>query len=674
MSLPDGRSVDFRGYADRIDVGADGTIHVVDYKTGRPDDYLKLSEDNPDDLGRRLQLAVYGQAARMLMGAPDADVLAQYWFVSAKGRFKRVGYSVTPEVLARVGKTVGMIVEGIEAGVFPHHPTASSTDPWVRCVFCDPDGLGVTDLRRQLDRKQSDLGLAPSGIWWTRRRSSTSIPRRKSCPMPDPVPSSRPGGPSSDHRGPRHDAVRRGRRRIGEDLGPGRPGAGPGDERRSRAAQHRRHHLHRESRCRASRPHPGRLESAAEADPGGEDGARCRHALDQLDGAAIGTLHSFAQRLLSEHPIEAGLPPRVEVLDEVSSKVAFEAPLVDRSAIELLADLDPGTNDPAAARLRRQARRRSGRWPRPSTTTGTWSRKGFLRTDPSHLRRCIAVVRWPWRPSGEVCAEPCRDPDDKLRVRLDEIADRMRRVGGRSTDELELLEAIGNQPPSRCRASGSANRAKKASCDCDLKEFRRGYGGRRRPGGRPYPGGQRLRRADRQRHPCLHPASGGRPQARRSAGVPRPSRAGPGAAARPDHGPAVRATLHERYQRLLLDEFQDTDPIQIELAVRIAAADPRASRQERELWDEVDVAPGQLFVVGDPKQSIYRFRRADISTFLASRPNVSAPRAAGTVELTANFRTVASDHRVGQHDVRRSDGEPDDVDDAGAVASPTTSL
>ena len=51
---------------------------------------------------------------------------------------------------------------------------------------------------------------------------------------------------------------------------------------------------------------------------------RWRTALDQLDGAAIGTLHSFAQRLLSEHPVEAGLPPRVEVLDEVSSKVAFD--------------------------------------------------------------------------------------------------------------------------------------------------------------------------------------------------------------------------------------------------------------------------------------------------------------------------------------------------------------
>ncbi|MCA1674569.1 MAG: UvrD-helicase domain-containing protein, partial [Actinobacteria bacterium] len=47
-------------------------------------------------------------------------------------------------------------------------------------------------------------------------------------------------------------------------------------------------------------------------------------ALDLLDRAAIGTLHSFAQRILNEHPIEAGLPPRLEVLDEISSQVAFE--------------------------------------------------------------------------------------------------------------------------------------------------------------------------------------------------------------------------------------------------------------------------------------------------------------------------------------------------------------
>ena len=65
------------------------------------------------------------------------------------------------------------------------------------------------------------------------------------------------------------------------------------------------------------------FEREAVGDPDGDPGDRCRSALEQLDGSAIGTLHSFAQRILSEHPIEAGLPPRVEVVDEVSSEVAF---------------------------------------------------------------------------------------------------------------------------------------------------------------------------------------------------------------------------------------------------------------------------------------------------------------------------------------------------------------
>ena len=47
-------------------------------------------------------------------------------------------------------------------------------------------------------------------------------------------------------------------------------------------------------------------------------------AIQQLDGAAVGTLHSFAQRILAEHPVEAGLPPGIEVLDEIGSQVEFE--------------------------------------------------------------------------------------------------------------------------------------------------------------------------------------------------------------------------------------------------------------------------------------------------------------------------------------------------------------
>jgi superfamily I DNA/RNA helicase len=99
------------------------------------------------------------------------------------------------------------------------------------------------------------------------------------------------------------------------------------------------------------------------------------------------------------------------------------------------------------------------------------------------------------------------------------------------------------------------------------------------------------------------------------------------------HGREVRARLQDRYRRILLDEFQDADPIQIELAVRIAAGAAGGAGD----WQDVQVPEGALFVVGDPKQSIYRFRRADIATYL------EAQRLLGReLHLTTNFRTAPS--------------------------------
>ena len=67
---------------------------------------------------------------------------------------------MTPEVLDRVGETSGRWSAGIEAGVFPNYPTAASTSPFVECPYCDPDALGVIDLRRRLERKRADPALA----------------------------------------------------------------------------------------------------------------------------------------------------------------------------------------------------------------------------------------------------------------------------------------------------------------------------------------------------------------------------------------------------------------------------------------------------------------------------------------------------------------------------------
>jgi ATP-dependent helicase/nuclease subunit A len=72
----------------------------------------------------------------------------------------------------------------------------------------------------------------------------------------------------------------------------------------------------------------------------------------------------------------------------------------------------------------------------------------------------------------------------------------------------------------------------------------------------------------------------------------------------------VRRFMQEQFTHIFVDEFQDTDPIQVELLVLLSADDPAETD-----WRAVRPKPGKLFLVGDPKQSIYRFRRADIITY-----------------------------------------------------------
>ncbi len=73
----------------------------------------------------------------------------------------------------------------------------------------------------------------------------------------------------------------------------------------------------------------------------------------------------------------------------------------------------------------------------------------------------------------------------------------------------------------------------------------------------------------------------------------------------------VRRLLKEKIEALFIDEFQDTDPIQGELLLFLAEEKPGTAQS----WQEVRLQPGKLFVVGDPKQSIYRFRGADITAY-----------------------------------------------------------
>ncbi|MEM8930791.1 MAG: UvrD-helicase domain-containing protein [Acidobacteriota bacterium] len=101
------------------------------------------------------------------------------------------------------------------------------------------------------------------------------------------------------------------------------------------------------------------------------------------------------------------------------------------------------------------------------------------------------------------------------------------------------------------------------------------------------------------------------------------------------HDAAVAAELRDAFDRLFVDEFQDTDPLQAEVLLRLAA-DGDVPADD---WLAARPAPGKLFLVGDPQQSIYRFRRADGVLYRAIRDRLDAA-GAGIVRLGRSFRSI----------------------------------
>jgi ATP-dependent exoDNAse (exonuclease V) beta subunit len=98
----------------------------------------------------------------------------------------------------------------------------------------------------------------------------------------------------------------------------------------------------------------------------------------------------------------------------------------------------------------------------------------------------------------------------------------------------------------------------------------------------------------------------------------------------------VRQALGRRYPRILVDEFQDTDPLQAEILWRLAGEGNPDS-----LWHERSIRRGALFLVGDPKQAIYRFRGADVETYLVAKRALAKQDPAAILEVSANFRSQA---------------------------------
>jgi ATP-dependent exoDNAse (exonuclease V) beta subunit len=356
-------------------------------------------------------------------------------------------------------------------------------------------------------------------------------------------------------------------------------------------------------------------------------------ALAELELARVGTIHAFCGDLLRERPVEAGVDPLFEVAAE--DEAAGIADRAFESWFEVaLADPPEGV----ARILRRRSR---GQRPREMLRDALGSlieHRDFptrWRRDPFDRRGAIDTIMEQLVGLGSLAVRSSW-PDDYLTRNLAEIARfveenaRTEAVRGRDYDGLEaLLRDLARAASWRWKGAqrtryGVLTRdevlAQRDKIKDDLDRF--------------------VAASDADLAPLLQEAL----QSAIRAYEQLKARAGrldfldllikTRDLIRDDAG--VRAELQRRFTHFFVDEFQDTDPLQAEILLLLAADDAGETD-----WRNVQTLPGKLFLVGDPKQSIYRFRRADVAVYEEVKRRLLAT-GAELVHLSTSFRGLPS--------------------------------
>ena len=390
---------------------------------------------------------------------------AEYWFLR-KDRGKRITLPLTPEVDQACGEALTVIADGIAGGLFPHRPPEG--DSWagfIECPYCDTDGLGVKELRDRWERKRHDPRLA------------------RYLALVDPAATAAAAvTPELPDAAARQEITGRLDRTLFVEAG-----AGSGKTRclvdrvvatvlspdpaiplRHVAAVTFTEKAGAELRDRLRTAFESELETA---EPGSQRAVRAAGALDDLDAAAIGTLHSFAERILGEHPVEAGLPPLIEVRDEVASGVAFDnrwtvlrTTLLDDPALApaLLLAMSAGMR---LDDLRSMALAFNGNWDLLEPRVLATPAPGL---PPVEVAGLITEAR---RLAG--LRDHCTDDDDKFLPRLGELAGWAARLESAADDPARiavLAEAsdpeVGLRPPAQLgqlRAAPAQDRMRRRS-------------------------------------------------------------------------------------------------------------------------------------------------------------------------------------------------------------------
>ncbi len=344
-------------------------------------------------------------------------------------------------------------------------------------------------------------------------------------------------------------------------------------------------------------------------------------ALRELDGAAVATLHGFALRILSEHPLEAGLPPNFETIDEISGQVVFRETF-ERFRDELFSDPEWGETLLLADALGIDTDRDF--YALADALENNWDL--LQRIEPPALPEIdfSGLVN-----DGEHLASRIDEhsgPGDRMTRLLEELREVVEHIAG-GFDVIEQTAVLnGAGLSSGSRAGNSKYWPDIANIREEYESFRAAVEKHR---------SQLVDFVLRRSTTRLSNFILDEVENRRLRG--RLNFHDLLVFARdllsdPIHGSVIRKRVHAKYRSLLIDEFQDTDPLQIQI-VTLVATSPDDPPQES--WVDMVTRPGHLFFVGDPKQSIYRFRRADISLYMQAQQHHQSRE----IRLLTNFRS-----------------------------------
>ncbi len=663
VSISPGRAIRLRGFVDRIDIDgradADGGYVVIDYKKGRSTRFKHRStERNPLGVfqaGRRLQHGLYvmmvRHVAREAVGGEARVTQFAYVFPGADTLGERVTW--TAEELEGVVAVVESLCGIAAAGTF-----LATSDPQ-ECGYCDFREVcgDATETARSARRKlvhdegrygdnNKTLGELFDGLRTVREPAAAP---------PVAAGERRPFAPVAEEQpGPLGDAAARELIRTVLDASMlVEASAGTGKTTcmvdrmtalvrtgTATVGQIAATTFTKKAAAELARRFRERLERDA-ADPGASDEERRRMvaALAEIDSAVIGTVHSFCGRLLRERPIEAGLDPAFEPMDAAAEQTlrgrAWREFCERATREERLATLR-GSLEATGVDLRDLrpafetfvAHGDVDEWPyepTPAPTIDAADIVPLIEDLCGEIDRRLAGVIVPWSARG----------DDKLMNALEMVVRAWRsRPDDSPASAFKAIERLEGDCPKVVQSlwlPGGRDRAHQARQREHKAELERWWGELVERVREPL---ERWR-AHRYRFviPLLAAARDHYERLRLAEGQVSFHDLLSRTARLLRERPEVRAGFAARHPFLLVDEFQDTDPLQAEILLLLTADDPQATD-----WRSTRIKPGSLFVVGDPKQSIYRFRRADIDTFefVKERIRDSGGR---FLQLTTNFRT-----------------------------------